>query len=430
MATQFSEQDNPQWKRPFFTIWIGQAFSLLGSQIVQFALVWYLTKTTGSATVLATATLVAILPGVVVGPFIGSLVDRINRKRLIILADLGIALSTVVLALLFAFDIVEVWHIYGLMALRAIGGAFHGPAFGASTSLMVPVEHLARLQGVNQMLQGGLNIISAPLGALLLELMPMQGILAVDVVTAALAIFTVSLVVIPQPDRVSSKADGSENSYWEDFRAGFRYVWAWPGLLIILVMAALINFLLTPASALTPLMIFEVFEGGAPQLALFEALFAGGVIVGGIILGVWGGFKRRVATVMFGLIGLGAGMAIIGLAPAPGGFTVALGGMLLAGLLVPITNGSLGAIFQAAVDPSMQGRVFTLVGSMANAMSPIGLIFAGPLADAIGVQGWYLIGGVVCSLLGVWGFTNRAVMTVEDEDSKPQLGASARLETG
>jgi DHA3 family macrolide efflux protein-like MFS transporter len=425
MATQFSIKDNRKWKRPFFIIWIGQAFSLLGSQIVQFALVWYLTKATGSATVLATATLVAILPGVIAGPFIGSLVDRINRKRLIILADLGIALATVAIAVLFAMDIVEVWHIYVLMALRAIGGAFHGPAFSASTSLMVPLENLARLQGVNQTLQGGLNIISAPLGALLLELLPMQNILAIDVITAAFAIFTISLVAIPQPDRVSTKADGTQNTYWEDFREGFRYVWAWPGLLIILLMATLINFLLVPASALTPLLISEYFGGGAIQLGWFEAVFAGGVIAGGILLGIWGGFKRRVVTVMVGLIGLGLGMAIVGWVPKDG-FNIALIGMGLSGILVPITNGSLGAIFQSSIDPSMQGRVFTLIGSLANAMAPIGLIFAGPIADAVGVQAWYLIGGLVCSLLGVWGLTNRSVMTVEEEDSRPQLGASAK----
>ncbi len=427
MATQFSTKDNRPWKAPFFTIWIGQIFSLLGSQVVQFALVWYLTKETGSATVLATATLVAILPGVILGPFIGSLVDRLNRKRLIMVSDFSIAVATILLAVLFALGSIEIWHIYALMAFRAIGGAFHGPAFTSSTSLMIPVEHLARIQGVNQMMHGGLNIIAAPFGALLLELMPMQGILMVDVVTAAIAITSVFFTSIPQPDRVSSKADGSENTYWEDFREGFVYVWRWPGLLLILLMATVINFMLNPASALSPLLISEYFGGGASQLAVFEAVFASGVIIGGLALGVWGGFKRHVVTTMVGLIGLGLGMALIGWVPQSG-FNIALGGMLLAGLMMPITNGSLGAIFQTAIEPHMQGRVFTLIGSIAGAMSPIGLIFAGPIADRFGVQSWYLVGGLVCSLMGVWGFTNRSVMTVEDEGSKPQIGVSAKQE--
>ncbi len=425
MATQFSEADNPNWKRPFFTIWIGQALSLLGSQIVQFAIIWYLTKQTGSATVLATATLVGLLPGVLVGPFIGSLVDRGNRRRIMIFSDAGIALATVVLAILFALGLTEIWHIYALLGLRAIGGAFHGPAFGASTSLMVPVEKLTRLQGINQTIHGGLNIISAPLGALLLEVMTMQNILAIDVITAIMAITSVFLVVIPQPDRKSSRADGKENTYWEDFREGFRYIWSWPGMLILILMASMINFLLTPATALTPLLIFDYFGGGAIQLGWFEAVFSAGVIVGGIILGVWGGFKKRIVTVMVGLVGLGIGMAIVGLVPETG-FNIALIGMALSGILIPITNGSLGAIFQASVDPSMQGRVFTLVGSLANGMAPIGLIFAGPIADALGIQTWFLIGGAVCALLGLWGFSNKSLMRVEEEDEKPKLESQAK----
>jgi DHA3 family macrolide efflux protein-like MFS transporter len=418
MATQFTEQENPHWKRPFFTIWFGQVFSLLGSQIVQFAVIWYLTKETGSATVLATATLVAMLPPVLLGPFIGSLVDRGNRRRIIILSDAGIALATIVLAVLFELGIVEVWHIYLLLILRGLGGAFHGPAFGASTSLMVPKEQLTRLQGVNQTVHGGLNIIAAPLGAVFLEFMSMQTILAIDVVTAAVAITTVLFVAIPQPERKKRKADGKENSYWEDFREGFTYVLSWRGLLIVMLMATAINFLLVPASALTPLLVSDYFGGGPIELGWFEAIFSGGVIGGGILLGVWGGFKKRIATVMFGLIGLGTGMAIVGWV-SPDGFNLALAGMLFAGIMAPITNGSLGAIFQASVDPAMQGRVFTLIGSLASGMAPIGLIFAGPIADRVGIQAWYLVGGVVCALMGVWGFSNRDLMEIEEGRGKP-----------
>jgi DHA3 family macrolide efflux protein-like MFS transporter len=427
MATQFSEADNRPWKRPFFTIWFGQAFSLLGSQIVQFALIWYLTQETGSATVLATATLVGMLPQIVLGPFIGSFVDRGNRRRIMILADGGIALVTVFLAVLFALGWVQVWHIYALLLLRSLGQAFHGPAFSASTSLMVPVEFLARLQGVNQTLQGGLSIISAPLGALLLGLLDMQYILAIDVTTAAIAILPLLFVAIPQPERKKRKSDGQESTYWEDFREGFSYVWGWPGLMIIMVMATLINFLLVPASSLSPLLITEHFGGGATQLGWFEAIFSSGVIAGGILLGVWGGFKKRVVTVLFGLVGLGAGMALIGWVPADR-FDWALGSMLLAGVMAPIVNGSLGAIFQAAIDPAIQGRVFTLINSLATGISPLGLLMAGPIADRLGVQSWYLAGGVVCALLGVWGFSNRHVMGVEEGRGNHILEGEAELE--
>ena len=188
MANQFSIQDGKSWKTRFFTIWGGQALSILGSQLVQFALIWHLTVQTGSATVLATASLVGTLPQVILGPFVGTLVDRWNRRWIMLLADGIITLATILLAVLFALDAVAIWHIYVVMLIRSLAGSFHGNAMSASTSLMVPVEHLTRIQGINQMLTGGLNVVSAPLGAFLLDVLPLQGILAIDVATALLAI--------------------------------------------------------------------------------------------------------------------------------------------------------------------------------------------------------------------------------------------------
>jgi len=167
VATQFSTNDNKPWKPAFFTIWGGQALSILGSQLVQFALIWYLTILTGSATALATAALVGMLPNIILGPFIGALVDRWNRRRVMLASDSLVALATVALAILFALDLVQVWHIYVVMFIRALAGTFHSNAMSASTTLMVPVEHLTRVQGLNQLLNGGLNVAAAPLGALL-----------------------------------------------------------------------------------------------------------------------------------------------------------------------------------------------------------------------------------------------------------------------
>ncbi len=190
---QNSVEGRKNWKVVFFTVWTGQAISLLGSMLVQFALIWHLTVEHQSATILATASLVGLLPQVFLAPFVGALVDRWNRRLIMIAADTVIAMATVVLAVLFALKVVEMWHIFLLMFIRAVGGAFHGPAMMASTSLMVPKEHLTRIQGINQMLNGGLNIVAAPLGALMLELLPMQAILGLDVVTAVLAILPLFL---------------------------------------------------------------------------------------------------------------------------------------------------------------------------------------------------------------------------------------------
>jgi len=416
MATQFSVKDGRRWQAPFFTIWGGQALSLLGSQLVQFALIWYLTVETGSATVLATASLVGLIPQVVLGPIAGTLVDRWNRRLTMILADSIIALATVGLVVLFALNIVEIWHIYVLMFIRSVAGGFHGYAMTASTSLMVPKEHLTRIQGVNQMLNGGLNIVAAPLGALLLELLPMQGILSIDVVTAIMAISPLFFIAIPQPERIErgQNQGNGKTTVWQDFVSGLRYVFHWPALLIIASMAVVINFLLTPAFSLLPLLVKDHFNGSAIQLSWVDAAFGIGIILGGLLLGIWGGFKRKLMTSMLGLAGMGIGTLMMSQVP-PTGIYIAVGAALVVGIMQPITNGPIFAVMQSTVDPDMQARVFSLLSSAAAAMSPIGLLIAGPLSDELGIQTWFLLGGLICILMAVAGLFIPALKTVETE---------------
>ena len=164
MLENKSQSEPGHWAARFFTIWSGQALSLFGSALVQFALIWWLTQKSGSATVLAVATLVGMLPQIVVGPFAGALVDRWNRRVIMIVADGTIAAFSLLLAYLFATGTVQIWHIYAIMAVRALGGAFHFPAMAASTPLMVPKEHLTRINGLNQGFAGSSTALSASAG--------------------------------------------------------------------------------------------------------------------------------------------------------------------------------------------------------------------------------------------------------------------------
>ena len=203
------------------------------------------------------------------------------------------------------------------MFIRSLAGGFHWPAMQASTSLMVPKEHLSRIQGLNQMLTGGMSIIAAPLGALLLEVLPMQGVLAIDIGTALLAVVPLLFISIPQPERsMGQQLNDAKPSVWQDFRAGLKYVWGWPGLMMILVMAALINLLVTPAFSLLPILVTKQFGGQAMQLAYVESAWGIGMFLGGLILSAWGGFRRRVITSMVGLILMGIGLAGVGLTPS------------------------------------------------------------------------------------------------------------------
>jgi DHA3 family macrolide efflux protein-like MFS transporter len=399
--------------RPFFAVWTGQVFSLLGSELVQFALVWWLTTTTGSAVVLALATMMAVLPRVFVSPIAGALVDRWNRRLVMMLADGLSALAIVVLAVLFALDAVQVWHVYVVMFVRAACGAFHWPAMQASTTLMVPEQHLARVAGLNQALQGLGSIVAPPLGALLLQVLPMQGVLAVDVATAALAISPLLFVHIPQPERTAAEAQASRPSVVADLREALRFLRARPGILMVIAIGVLVNFMIFPALSLQPLLVTEHFGGDVLQLAWLQSAFGVGMVSGGVTLSVWGGFRRRSMTGLLALALNGAGFAVVGLAPADA-FPVAVGAMFFAWFMNPIANGALMAVLQVIVPAEMQGRVFTLLQSAAGAMIPLGLIIAGPLAEVLSVQIWFLIAGVAMAVMGTGALFVPAITRLDD----------------
>jgi DHA3 family macrolide efflux protein-like MFS transporter len=406
-------QINGSWKRTFFVIWIGQAFSLLGSNLVQFALVWWLTKTTGSPAVLATATFVALLPNVFLAPFAGALVDRWNRRKVMILADASIAIATLVLVILFWSGLIQIWHVYLIMFIRALGNTFHWPAMRASTSLMVPEKQLSRIAGLNESLGGLMNIASPPLGALLLEALPMQHVLSIDILTAILAILPLLFVTIPQPKKTLSENAISPKQLLADVAEGYRYMVKWTGLFILSIMATIVNFMINPAFTLTPLLVTKYFNGGVWHLSWMESVFSIGVVTGGLVLSVWGGFQRRIYTTLMGVTGMGLGILLITFAPQ-NMFILAIIGMALAGFMNPITNGPIFSIMQTRVAPEMQGRVFTLLNSLTSAMSPLGMLVAAPVAEQFGIRAWFLLGGISCILLAIVGLLVPAVVHIED----------------
>ena len=208
-------------------------------------------------------------------------------------------------------------------------------------------------------------------------------------------------------------AGSAKPSVWQDLREGLRYVRSWPGLLIILLMATVINLVLSPAFSLLPILVTDHFSGDALQLGWLESAFGIGVVLGGLVLSVWGGFRRRILTSLMGVVGAGLGVTLLGLTPGAA-LGLAVGAILFVGLTLPLANGPLHAVVQAAVVPEMQGRVFALMASLSGAMSPLGLAIAGPVADAMGVRTWFLLGGGVTAIMGLASFFVPAVMHIED----------------
>ena len=261
------------WKRTFFPVWVGQAFSLLGSELVQFSLIWYLTEKTGSASVLAAASFVALLPRVFLSPISGALIDRWNRQKVMIYADALIAAATMILAGIFWLEYIQVWHIYVILFIRALGSGFHWPAMQASTSLMVPKDQLAKISGMNQTLRGAMGIVAPLLAALMLEIFPIYGILSIDVITAIIAISPLLFVTIPQVKHTVEKMVGLSH-IWDDIRAGFKFLVGWRGLLYLTLAATFLNFLLYPGFTFTPLLVTDHFGKGVIELSMIESAFS------------------------------------------------------------------------------------------------------------------------------------------------------------
>ena len=412
-----------QWKVTFFTFWSTQALSLFGSGLASFALVWWITEATGSATVLATASLAALLPVVLFGPLAGALVDRLNRKWLLIVSDAVSALLALLLVVLFWTGNIQLWHIYVINGVRAVAGAFQFPAVQSSTSLMVPKEQLARVAGLNQALQGVTMIVTPPVGALLLSLLPIHSILGIDVLSAVIAICLLFAIRIPRPE-IHRATTHITATVWQDMRAGFSFVRRWPALLSIMCIAALLNLVLTPAFTLVPILVTRHFNGSALQLGVMNAAYGFGIIGGGMLLGIWGGFKRRILTSLLGLTGLGIGSFLIGISPS-NAYGMAVAGMALVGMMNTFANGPFFAILQSIVPPEMQGRVFTVLMSVSMAMSPIGLAIAGPLADRFGVQPWYLLGALICCLMVAWIVLSPALLRLEEARMHPVVKAAS-----
>ncbi len=402
------------WRRKFFPIWTGQALSLLGSRVASFALVWWLTASTGSATVLATATLATVIPRVFLGPIAGACVDRWNRRAVMLVADTFIALVSLWLAYAFWTGAMQVWHVYVVVLARALGGTFHSLAMASSTALMVPKKQLSRVAGLNQTLYGSLNIVGPPLGALALTVLSLHTVMLIDVGTAVLAILPLLVVHIPQPQR--KPAGRTESSIWSEMREGFRYVWNKSGLMALLIMAAVVNFVINPVFSLLPLYVSQHFGGEAIHLSWMQSAQGVGLVAGGLLLSAWGGFRRRIYTSLTGLILQGLATVVVGLAPASA-FWLAVLGWGVGGFMNVFYNGPLSALFQATIRPEIQGRVFAVQQSLVSIGWPLSLAVAGPVADLVGLRAWYVAGGLVAVLAGLLALSVPAIVNLEQDES-------------
>lgn len=398
------------WKRVFAIIWTGQFLSILTSSIVNFAIVLWLSLETGSAEVLAFATMAALLPQSVLGLFTGIFIDRWKRKRVMIMADSFIAFCTLILAVLFYFDLAKISHIYVLLALRSVGSAFHMPAMQASVPLLAPKSELMRIAGINQVIQSVCNIAGPALAGLFITMMKMTNILLLDVAGAAFACLSLCFVFIPDP---SHEERNSELHLWREAKEAIMEVRNQYGLSWLFLLSILATFVIMPVSVLFPLMTLNHFAGNAFQVSLVEVSWGGGALLAGALLGLKKYRWNEILLINGMYIALGLTFLFSGLLPVSGfiwfAVLTALGGVCGSLYFATFTT-----VIQSRIDPGVMGRVFSFYMSFSMLPSMIGLLSTGFLADSIGLGNTFIISGGFLCLIGIISFFIPSLISLKE----------------
>lgn len=398
------------WKKKFIIIWTGQLFSILSSSIAQFALVLWISLETGSAEVLSFATIAALLPQALLGPFAGVFVDRWSRKWTMIGADSFVALCSGIIALLFYLDVIELWQIYILLALRSIGGAFHAPAMKSSIPLLAPESELMRISGINQAIQSICSIGGPALGAVLLLSFDMSIVMLLDVAGAFIACTSLLFVFIPNP----KKENVSAKSVLKDMTEGFRVIMKNKGISRLMIIEVLVTFFIMPIVVLLPLMTLQNFSGTAYQVSLIEVLFGIGMLGGGVLLGVWNPKIRKVVLISYSYFLIGIIIALCGVLPKDG-FIIYAVLTVIQGISVPFFSGPFTTLMQTQFAPQYLGRVFALFDSISSFPAIIGLFATGFIADALGIANIFLYCGIATVLAAVWMMSMSSIRNLEKE---------------
>lgn len=372
--TSAAESSSRQGMPSFVAAWLGQVCSLIGSTLTGFALSVWVYNNTGSVTQFSVVILFTMLPGILVAVPAGALIDRFDRRRLMILSNVWSALWTAGAALLFALDSLRLWHVCALAAAISAAGALLSPAFTASISQVVPKRHLGRASGMMQLGEAAAQTLAPLLGGFLVLTIDISGVLLIDVFTYAFAIATLLFLRVPR----AAKTDRRDSGVLREAASGWAYIAGRPGLFWLLLFFAATNFTLSMANVLlTPLVLS--FADAAVYGTVASALGAG-LIAGSVLMGVWGGPRRRVYGVFAYGLALGLMLILEGLRPS----ALLIGaGVFVTGVFIPVANGCFTPILQSKTPHELQGRVFAAVRLVAWCSAPAAYLAAGPLADKV-----------------------------------------------
>ncbi len=388
---------NGNWKRKAARFLISQNVSLFGTSLVQYAIMWYVTLYTGSGFMMTLSIIFGFLPTFFLSPFAGVWADRFDRKKLIIYADSGIALATAVMVVFFMMGYESVWLMFVISAIRAFGSSVQQPAVNAFIPQFTPEDQLMRVNGINGSIQSFMMLISPMVSGALMTLAPIETIFMIDVVTAIFAILILAPLKVEQAQK-QIKQQGEKIDYFADLKQGIDYIRTHAYLKRFYVFIGVFHFLITPVAMLSPLQVTRNYGGVIWRLTAIEIAFSSGMLIGGLIISAWGGFKNRIhtmtlSTMITGLLILALGTQI--------NFYVYLFIMFSAGITIPLFSTPSTVLLQENVDNIYLGRVFSVMSMIYSVTMPIGMLLFGPLADAIAIE-WLLL--VTGALVFVQGF--------------------------
>lgn len=388
------------WKKNIAVFLSSQTLSLFGSSLVQYALMWHITLETKSGLMMTLYIVCGFLPTFFLSPFAGVWADRYDRKKLIILADALIALVTLAMAIVFLSGNKSIPLLFLAAGIRAFGSAIQHPAVGAMLPQMVPQESLTRINGINGSIQSALSLVSPIASGALLGLAGIEFIFFIDVATAALAIALLAgfLKVKPHAKALESKAlPGGGFSYFKDMADGFRYIREHRFLVGYFIYVGLFLWMITPAAFLTPLQTTRRFGEEVWRLTALEILFSAGMMLGGVAIAAWGGFRNRMKTMVLS----NAIMALCTLALGiVGEFWLYLAIMGIFGVTIPFYNTPSMVMIQEHVEEAYMGRVFSVMTMVSTSLMPLGMLVFGPLADAMRIEILLLGTGAAMLALG------------------------------
>lgn len=382
----------------FFSIWIGQTISLVGDFLYMIALMWWVLEKTGSTAAMATVAICSSLPAIILGPFAGTYVDRVDKRKLLILMDLGRGVLITVPGVLYFLNQLQVWHIFVIAAFLSSMSTFFNPALATFIPVIVNKEQLVRANSMSQMSSNLSGIIGPALGGALVALFGAGTVMFLDALSFFVSVIAIFLVRVKVEQVFHSE---ERKRFLQELLDGLNFIRKESGVLGLVVLISILNFFVAPVGVLIPLMVKKILRMGAEGFGVLGSSISVGMVLGSLFLGMIGGVRRKGTFIMIGIVVAGSFLALFGISESFWTSIFLLGGcgfgVSFANILVPV-------VFQTRIPHEKQGRIFGTLGTISGGLRPVSLALVGVMGGLLHLQMIVFLSGVLVALGGLSGF--------------------------